>query len=515
MKNLKIGHRLAFSFAVLMAIILSTVAFAIYRMSSIADAVQYQNAVRVEKLAPLYAAREALAQTGLSARNALAISNTQEALQELDKMDAAKAVFLAEIKKAQPYFSNNQAFDTVHAGLNKMAEALNHVRPLRLAEDNQKFADFIAIDCRPLRNQIVADMDVLLKSVERDVENASGTAQSLFGQSTTLIISFGALALFVSIAIGIAITRSITAPLHAAVTVAETVAAGDLTSDIQVRSSDETGQLQKALQKMNANLLDIINEVRSGTDAIATASAQFAAGNQDLSRRTEEQAIALQKTASSMGQLTATVRQNADSAHQANQLASTASSTAVEGGRVVSQVVDTMAAITQASKKIADIINIIDGIAFQTNILALNAAVEAARAGEQGRGFAVVATEVRNLAHRSASAAREIKDLIDDSVGKVAFGSTLVADAGRTMDKVVESVTDVTTVMAEILSATQDQRNGIEQINEAIAQMDQTTQQNAALVEQAAATAKSLQGQASKLASEVAFFKLARKSHFG
>jgi methyl-accepting chemotaxis protein len=255
----------------------------------------------------------------------------------------------------------------------------------------------------------------------------------------------------------------------------------------------------------------IVGEVRQGTDTIATASGQIAAGNMDLSSRTEEQASSLEETAASMEELTSTVKQNADNARQANQLAVSASSVAVRGGSVVNQVVGTMGSINASSRKIVDIIGVIDGIAFQTNILALNAAVEAARAGEQGRGFAVVAAEVRNLAQRSAAAAKEIKTLIGDSVEKVEEGSKQVAEAGKTMDEIVDSVKRVTDIMAEIQAASQEQTQGIEQINQAITQMDQVTQQNAALVEEAAAAAQSLQEQASGLSQVVSVFKLGQE----
>jgi methyl-accepting chemotaxis protein len=304
------------------------------------------------------------------------------------------------------------------------------------------------------------------------------------------------------------LSRSITGPLSNAVSIARTVASGDLTSRIEVTSKDETGQLLQALKDMNDSLVRTVSEVRSGTDTIATASSQIASGNLDLSSRTEQQASSLEETASSMEELTTTVRQNADNARQANQLAVSAADVAVKGGSVVSQVVETMESINTSSRKIVDIISVIDGIAFQTNILALNAAVEAARAGEQGRGFAVVASEVRNLAQRSAAAAKEIKSLIGDSVDKVDAGSKLVGEAGSTMDEVVASVKRVTDIMSEILAASQEQSAGIEQVNQAIGQMDQVTQQNASLVEEAAAAAESLQDQASNLAAAVGVFRL-------
>ncbi len=268
----------------------------------------------------------------------------------------------------------------------------------------------------------------------------------------------------------------------------------------------------QALKDMNDSLFKIVGDVRSGTGMIATASSEIAAGNMDLSSRTEQQASSLEETASSMEEMTSTIRQNADNARQANQLALVASNVAVDGGAVVAQVVDTMGSINASAKKIVDIISVIDGIAFQTNILALNAAVEAARAGEQGRGFAVVASEVRNLAQRSASAAKDIKELIGDSVEKVDAGARLVAQAGKSMHDIVESVRRVTEVISEISSASQEQTDGIEQINQAITQMDEVTQRNAALVEEAAAAAESLQDQAGKLTQVVGFFQLGSDS---
>ena len=321
-----------------------------------------------------------------------------------------------------------------------------------------------------------------------------------------------ALGILLAVIIGFLLIRAIIGPLNEAVAVANAVASGDLTSRIEVNSNNETGRLLQALKTMNDNLADLVNKVRAGTDQISTASGEIASGNSDLSQRTEEQASSLEETASSMEELTSTVRQNADNARQANQLAAGASEVAVKGGAVVGQVVQTMSSINESSKKIVDIISVIDGIAFQTNILALNAAVEAARAGEQGRGFAVVATEVRTLAQRSAAAAKEIKELISDSVAKVEDGSRLVDEAGSTMDEIVNAVKRVTDIMAEISAASQEQSSGIEQVNQAVMQMDEVTQQNAALVEEAAAAAESMQDQAHSLTQAVSTFKLSHGS---
>ena len=333
---------------------------------------------------------------------------------------------------------------------------------------------------------------------------AQSNYQSIFMITATAIV----LGIIFAVVVGSLLIRAIVGTLNEAVAVANAVASGDLTSKIVVDSGNETGQLMQALKIMNDNLVDLVSKVRSGTDSIATASSQIASGNSDLSQRTEEQASSLEQTASSMEELTSTVKQNADNARQANQLAAGASEVAVKGGAVVGQVVQTMSSINESSKKIVDIISVIDGIAFQTNILALNAAVEAARAGEQGRGFAVVATEVRTLAQRSAAAAKEIKELINDSVSKVEVGSQLVDEAGATMDEIVNAVKRVTDIMSEISAASQEQSSGIEQVNQAVTQMDEVTQQNAALVEQAAAAAESMQEQARALTHAVTIFKL-------
>ncbi|HJV00531.1 MAG TPA: methyl-accepting chemotaxis protein [Burkholderiaceae bacterium] len=349
--------------------------------------------------------------------------------------------------------------------------------------------------------------DMIAFEVER-MNAYSDHAATTYANSRLMMLVLGATALLFAAGMGVWITLSITRPLNRALTLANTVAAGDLTSRIEARTTEETGQLLAALKNMNDSLMKIVAEVRNGTEAIASASSQIATGNLDLSSRTEQQASSLEETASSMEELTSTVRQNADHAREANALALLASQMAVKGGAVVLEVVETMSSINESSSKIVDIISVIDGIAFQTNILALNAAVEAARAGEEGRGFAVVAAEVRMLAQRSAAAAKEIKVLIDNSVGKVDAGSKLVERAGATMDEIVDSVKRVGEIMGKITAAAQEQTAGIEQVNQAIGQMDQVTQQNAALVEEAAAAARSMQAQVANLAHVVSVFKL-------
>ncbi|WP_083444645.1 methyl-accepting chemotaxis protein [Herbaspirillum rhizosphaerae] len=344
---------------------------------------------------------------------------------------------------------------------------------------------------------------------------ANQTSDTTYASARLWIIAVLLFCIVTAVVLAVWIARLISRPLTEAVQVAQRVSGGDLTADIQPTGKDETGQLLQALKVMNGSLLRIVREVRSGTDTMVTASSQIASGNLDLSARTEQQAGSLEETASAMEELTSTVKQNADNARQANQLAVSASEVALSGGDVVSRVVDTMRSINNSSRKIVEIIGVIDGIAFQTNILALNAAVEAARAGEQGRGFAVVASEVRSLAQRSAAAAKEIKSLIDSSVAQVDIGSKLVEEAGSTMTDVVNSVKRVTDIVGEITSASREQSDGIEQVNLAITQMDEVTQQNAALVEEAAAAAQSMQDQASRLSEVVGIFRLDNGNKIG
>nr|WP_198984430.1 methyl-accepting chemotaxis protein [Herbaspirillum sp. ASV7] len=377
-----------------------------------------------------------------------------------------------------------------------------------LAKDNAQARDLFMGYSNKLYPDILANLEKLIKVNQDGGDAATAGADDTFGKGRIWVVGILVSALVIGLGLAMYVARIIASPLQEAVVIARRVAQGDLTADIRAQGHDETGQLMAALQTMNQGLLQVVGNVRTGTDSIATASTEIATGNLDLSHRTEQQASSLEETASALEELTSTVKQNSDNARQANQLARTASEVAVRGGGVVGEVVQTMEAINQASNRIVEIIGVIDGIAFQTNILALNAAVEAARAGEQGRGFAVVASEVRSLAQRSASAAKEIKQLIDDSVSKVGAGTSLVRQAGSTMSEVVDSVKRVTDVVSEISAATSEQSVGIDEINRAVAQMDEVTQQNAALVEQAAAAAQAMQEQAASLAQAVSVFKL-------
>jgi methyl-accepting chemotaxis protein-1 (serine sensor receptor) len=364
----------------------------------------------------------------------------------------------------------------------------------------------------PLYKAVEDALQALMKMQTEDARQNYNDSVSRFKITRNIVIAIIAAGILLALWLGTTLFFAITRPLQQALMLAGAVAQGDLTQRIEVKTKDEIGQLLQALKDMNEKLAGIVGDVRTSTEVITTATYEIASGNNDLSQRTEEQASSLEETASSMEELTSTVRQNAKNARQASELAANAAGIAVKGGKVVGEVVNTMASISTSSKKIVDIISIIEGIAFQTNILALNAAVEAARAGEQGRGFAVVAGEVRNLAQRSAAAAKEIKTLIDDSVGKVDAGSKQVDQAGATMSEIVTAVKRVTDIMSEISAASNEQRAGIEQVNQAIVQMDEVTQQNAALVEEAAASAEAMQDQADSLMEAVSIFKLGTAS---
>jgi len=424
-------------------------------------------------------------------------------LEKLKKNQAAYELLISEPEEKKAYSEFTQLLD---------AYLVQQGRALALSNEN-KTAEAVALmrgDAHRIFSEIEARIGKIVEINQTGADAANDLGDVVYGAARNWILGILVGSIVLAIGLALWIARLISRSLQEAVSVAETVAAGDLTSDIRVTTKDETGQLLGALKVMNDNLVKIVGEVRSGTETIASASGQIATGNIDLSQRTEEQASSLEETASSMEELTSTVRQNSENALQANALASSATDIAARGGVVVSQVVETMGSINESSKKIVDIIGVIDGIAFQTNILALNAAVEAARAGDQGRGFAVVATEVRTLAQRSAAAAKEIKTLIDDSVEKVDTGTKLVDQAGSTMHEIVESIQRVADIMGEITSASAEQTAGIEQINEAVIQMDSVTQQNAALVEEAAAAAQAMQDQASQLAEAVSVFRLDR-----
>ena len=388
---------------------------------------------------------------------------------------------------------------------------LEELRPLILADQNNEAREYLAARLRPVLGEYKTAIGALVESEKNAINDDAKDAAVIYAGTRNLLLGLGVVALLLSACLGWLITRSLVRELggepQVAAKMARAVAEGDFTQAITVRSGDQTS-LMAQLAAMKESLARVVAQVRRSSESVAMASSEIAQGNQDLSARTESQASALEETAASMEQLGATVRQNADTARQANQLARTASDVAERGGEVVGQVVQTMKGINESSQRISDIIQVIDGIAFQTNILALNAAVEAARAGEQGRGFAVVASEVRSLAGRSAEAAKEIKQLISASVERVELGSAMVDQAGETMAEVVQSIRRVTDLMGEINAASSEQASGVAQVGEAVTQMDQATQQNAALVEEMAAAAGSLSTQAQELVHAVAVFKL-------
>jgi methyl-accepting chemotaxis protein len=519
-QNLRVTIRLILSFLVVAAIGAAMSALGIFHMGRISASTEalYANelralqAVQEANIRLLYASRAQmtlLSAGTLGERNAGA-DELKASIENLSARAAEVKSFFGETEQGTKLFSQ---FETLVGPLKTHMNdfvALLKKQPL----DSTQFENQVSEDSARLLKEsrgveeVLNGMVVYSKDLARvRAEEADGTYKT----SRLMMLVMALAGIAVSIGLGVVVARLIGRQLGGepqyAADVVGRIADGDLSLAVEADAAHDASLL-RSIQRMQAQLTSIVGKIKASSETIATASNQIASGNQDLSSRTEQQASSLEQTAASMEELTSTVKQNADNARQANQLAVSASEVAVKGGSVVSQVVGTMGSINASSKKIVDIIGVIDGIAFQTNILALNAAVEAARAGEQGRGFAVVASEVRSLAQRSAAAAKEIKTLIGDSVEKVEEGSKQVAEAGRTMDEIVGSVKRVTDIMGEITAASQEQTSGIEQINQAITQMDQATQQNAALVEEASAAAQSLQEQAGSLVQAVSIFKL-------
>ena len=511
MSNLSIAKRLGMGFMLVLIMSLISIVIGLARLSSVAQATHdmVANPVQTERLVNDWSRNISTAVTRTTAiaksadpglasyfvEEASASSKVSGALQKsieaLMSSDEEKSLFAAIGEQRRIFIS---ARDEIYA-LKKAGKA---------EEANQVLErKFI-----PASRLFVTKIDALVKHQREEIDTVAEKIDANYQFSRTLMIALGVVSLLLSVMCAWLISDSITKPLAKATEVARQVAEGDLTARMDNHSSDEVGQLLNSLRDMQTSLVRVVSDVRSGSENVATASAEIAQGNDDLSARTESQASALEQTAASMEELGSTVRQNADNARQANQLAMNTSNVAIQCGEVVNQVVETMKGINDSSRKISDIIGVIDGIAFQTNILALNAAVEAARAGEQGRGFAVVANEVRSLAARSADAAKEIKKLINASVERVAQGSAQVEQAGVTMVEVVRSIRHVTDTMGEISAASNDQSLGVAQVGEAVTQMDEATQQNAALVEEMAAAASSLRNQSHELVQVVSVFKL-------
>jgi len=517
LNEMKVGTKLILGFLVVSlmgAVVASIGIYNMSRMNQNAEAMYEKELLAVSYVKD---ANISLVKVGRSIRNALLASSESDRARFIDDVRKNEQLMDENLAKARALFyteKGKQIFGEVDRELSSYKPLIQEILKKAAADavqQNRESVDYLFKSFAPRSNLIDDKMSEVTHFKEQRAKQAANETRELYGDSRMLMIILVLCSLVSGIALGALITRSLTRQLGGepayAANVAEAIASGDLTVHVDLRAGDESSMLY-SMKRMRDALAKIVAEVRTGTDSMVSASSQIASGNLDLSSRTEEQASSLEETASSMEELTSTVKQNADNARQANALAESASDVASRGGDVVSQVVTTMGSINDSAKRIVDIIAVIDGIAFQTNILALNAAVEAARAGEQGRGFAVVAAEVRNLAQRSAAAAKEIKTLISDSVEKVDSGSKLVDQAGTTMEEVVASVKRVSDIISEITAASQEQTSGIEQINQAITQMDEVTQQNASLVEEAAAASEALQDQAKRLADLVAVFRL-------
>jgi len=514
-KNMKIATRLALGFGLVILIGIGIAIFATLQMRSLAGQLEEIADDRMVKVAQFTEVKDNFNAIALYARNIVISSDPVLQAGEKKKiveLRASNAELLGKLGQSIKLPKGVEYMKAINENRGNYNKALDGA--VALAEKGDKAGAGAILEGEVLNLQSIVfkatdESRLMQKSIAETLAKDASEAVALY--SMLLTVS-GVLMLLLGTSVAWLISRGITGALNQALEVAGRVAAGDLTGKINISSQDETGLVLQALDRMQTALVGVVSTVRTGSEGVATASAEIAQGNNDLSQRTEEQASALEQTAASMEELSSTVKQNADNARQANQLALSASSVAIKGGEVVAQVVGTMKGINESSRKISDIISVIDGIAFQTNILALNAAVEAARAGEQGRGFAVVATEVRALAGRSADAAKEIKTLISTSVERVEQGTALVDQAGSTMTEVVNSIKRVTDIMGEISAASNEQSQGVSQIGEAIQQMDQVTQQNAALVEEMAAAASSLKTQAQELVSTVSVFDLGSKA---
>ncbi|MFD2364914.1 methyl-accepting chemotaxis protein [Pseudoduganella sp. GCM10020061] len=512
--NLKVGTRLALGFGCVCVVLLATIGIGLVELGVIRGGTKL---IAEDKWPKIQHQQEALTQVD---EIAIALRNMMLNADPADRSVQKKAILAAreDANKALAYLQDKVKSEKgtaklreIMANREKYLAGQNALIELIEAGQDEEAKAYLKNNLRPVLRAYKLSLEAMIDHEITQINAAAVEADLTYANARNVMIGLGVLALLVSGGVGYVISRSLLKQLGGepayAMDIAAEIASGNLGVQVRVAEGDRSSLIH-ALNEMRAQLATVVQEVRSGTDLINTAASEIAAGNQELSARTEQQASALEETASSMEELTTTVAQNADNARQANQLAMSASGVAKQGGAVVAKVVDTMAAINTSARSIVDIISVIDGIAFQTNILALNAAVEAARAGEQGRGFAVVATEVRTLAQRSAAAAKEIKLLIDTSVENVDAGARLVDQAGATMAEIIESVSRVTDIMSEIAAASTEQQAGIEQINQAVTDMDDVTQQNAALVEEAAAASASMQEQAAALADVVGVFRM-------
>ncbi|MRV71346.1 HAMP domain-containing protein [Duganella sp. FT92W] len=518
--NWKIGARLAAGLGLSLAFMIGMSVIGITNLGKVDDATGDLDADKVPKVIEAYEAIGGVNDIARAMRNAMLSTDPDTVKKELKRVDDKKVEIASHLDKLGKLIADDEDQES-KAKLKAVQEANQRYLAVQStfitkSADHDKRDENVVYLLTTVRKEQTAYLNSLQELVKYQisaVDKAATDAHAAYVSVRNMMIALTVLAAVLASLVLYWITRSITEPLNRAVGVAEAVAGGDLTMHIESDTRDETGQLLRALRNMNDSLVNTVGRVRSGSDTITTATNEIATGNMDLSSRTETQASSLEETASSIEELTSTVTQNAENARQATALVVAASDFASKGGKVVGEVVSTMGAIKESSSKIVDIIAVIDGIAFQTNILALNAAVEAARAGEQGRGFAVVASEVRGLAQRSAAAAKEIKELINRSVETVDTGARLVDEAGATMDGIVTAVKQVADIMTEISAASQEQSSGIAQVNEAIVQIDDATQQNAALVEEAAAAAQSLRDQAQLLSEAVSVFRIAGQQY--
>jgi methyl-accepting chemotaxis protein len=516
--NMKVSTRLAAGFSILVALLIVITAAGISRISALEQNIEVIVHDREVKVGLAHTIENEVNRQSRAVRTALIASDATVIAGELAKMEDSAPLVAKTVEQLQATIhteKGNAALNTLTDARNAFKEYEHTLVEMIKTKRIDEGRAYLAKEMLSPQTAYLAAIEAFAKTQADGMAQFADESAAMARSAHELMLSLSVVAVLLSIGIGVLLTKSITRQIggepHDAVELAQRVAAGDLGSAIAIRPGD-TNSLMARLQEMQLSLANVVSNVRQNAESVATASAQISQGNSDLSQRTEQQASALEETAASMEELGSTVKLNADNARQANQLSLGASAVAVKGGEVVGQVVDTMKGINESSKKIADIISVIDGIAFQTNILALNAAVEAARAGEQGRGFAVVASEVRSLAHRSADAAKEIKSLITASVERVEHGTALVDEAGVTMREVVGAIKRVTDIMGEISSASVEQSAGVAQVGEAVSQMDQATQQNSALVEESAAAAESLKQQAQQLVLSVAVFKLGAES---
>lgn len=517
--GMKVSTRLGLGFAWVVALLVLVTVMGVYNMHMMQARFLEVINVNNPEVKLLNEMSETVGERSISLRNLMLQGSAEDIEKEAAYIKVQTQKYLASEKKLHEMFDTSAstvpqelaAVPKIKAQADIGHKLIEQAVDLGLKREAYELAQFLKEEYLPVQRKWQAELRALVNIEDQLNAEAAVEAESAYKLARLLMLITSAVGITTALIAAVGISRNLLKKLGGepdyAVTIAGQIAEGNLAVPINLKDGDHSS-LMAAMRIMRDKLAGIVAQVRTGSDAINTATSEIARGNFDLSARTEQQAGSLEETASSMEELNSTVRQNAENTEQANTLALAASNVAVKGGSIVSQVVETMDSINASSQKVVDIISVIDGIAFQTNILALNAAVEAARAGEQGRGFAVVASEVRSLAQRSASAAKEIKVLIGDSVEKVGVGSKLVGEAGATMAQIVTSIKHVTDVMTEITNANKEQSSGIEQVNEAIIQIDDTTQQNAALVEQAAAAAQSLQRQAAQLTELVSIFRV-------